>query len=65
LPGYEGLGRGTSASGIIGTLVTLVAIWLIARVLRPAISGGAPLNPDAEGPSHQRVPTSEDVEHPH
>lgn len=65
LPGYAGLGRGTSASGVIGTLVTLVAIWLIARALRPASGAGATLNPGAGGLGDPRVPTWEDVEHPH
>jgi len=36
LPDYQGLRGWSSAGGVIGTLVTLAAVWLIARLLRPA-----------------------------
>ena len=36
LPDYQGIYGWRSAGGVIGTLVTLLAVWLIARFLRPS-----------------------------
>lgn len=34
LPDYEGIGRWTSAGGVIGTVLTMALVWLLARSLR-------------------------------
>jgi hypothetical protein len=58
LPEYEGIGGWSTAGGVLGTLVTLLVVWLIARGLRvranrgedgkmPAADGRAPHGLDA------------------
>lgn len=42
LPDYQGIRGWTSAGGLIGTLVTLVVVWLIARFLRPPAKSHPP-----------------------